>query len=127
MHTTPGAIFMIWLMKIALGESNSNRRGPRVEGEIHISMRKLDLPVDQGCRSLGRCNRERQRGCGSNHDMRTSANGTPGVRYISGRMHVGDLDRRAEKQQESATKSNGDPPGTSRVILGLRKEHHLQL
>ena len=59
--------------------------------------------------------------------MRTSAKGTPGVRYISQRMHMRNLDRRAEKQQKSATKSNGDPPGTSRVILGLRKEHHLQL
>jgi hypothetical protein len=42
-------------------------------------------------------------------------------------MDVRYLDRRAEKQQEGATKSNGDPPGTSRVISGLRKEHHLQL
>ena len=90
-------------------------------------MRKLDLPVDQGCRSLGHSNRERQRSCGSNHDMRTSAKGTPGMRYVCGRMHVRNLDRRAEKQEEGATKSNGDPPGTSRVILGLRKEHHLQL
>lgn len=90
-------------------------------------MRKLDLSVDQGCRSLGHSNRERQRGCGGNHDMRTSAKGTSGMRYICGRMHVRNLDRRAEKQQQSATKSNGDPPRRSRVIFGLLKEHYLQL
>jgi hypothetical protein len=90
-------------------------------------MRKLDLPVDQGCRALGHSNRDRQRGCGSNHDMCTGAKSTPGVRHISGRMDVRYLDRRAEKQEERATKSNGDPPWTSRLIFGLRKEHHLQL
>jgi hypothetical protein len=42
-------------------------------------------------------------------------------------MDVRYLDRRAEKQEERATKSNGDPPWTSRLIFGLRKEHHLQL
>ena len=90
-------------------------------------MRNFDLPVDQECRPLGQSNRDRQRGCGSNHDMRTRAKSTPGVRYISGGMHMRDLNRRAEKQEEGATKSNGDPPGVSRVIFGLRKEHHLQL
>jgi hypothetical protein len=59
--------------------------------------------------------------------MRTRAKSTPGMGHICGCMHVRYLDRRAEKQQEGATKSNGDPPGTSRVISGLRKEHHLQL
>jgi hypothetical protein len=118
---------MIGWKKIALGESNPNRRGPRVEGEIHISMCKLDLRVGQGGRSLGHSNRDRQRGCGGNHDMRTRAKGTPGMRYIRGRMHVRDLNRCAEKQKESATKGNGDPPWMSRVSLGLRKEHHLQL
>jgi hypothetical protein len=59
--------------------------------------------------------------------MRTRAQGTPGVGHICGRMYVRYLDRRGEKQEEGATKSNGDPPGTSRVISGLRKEHHLQL
>ena len=124
MHTTPGAIFMIGWKKIALGESNANRRGPRVEGEVHIPMLKLDLPVDPWCRSLGRSNSDRQRSCGSNHDMRSCANSTPGVRHICGRMHVRYLNRGAEKQQEGATKSNGDPPGGSRVIFGLLKEHH---
>jgi len=94
---------------------------------MHISVRKLDLWVDQGCRSMGHRNRDRQRGCGSNYDMRTRAKSTPGMGHICGCMHVRYLDRRAEKQQEGATKSNGDPPGTSRVSLGLRKEHHLQL
>jgi hypothetical protein len=42
-------------------------------------------------------------------------------------MYVRYLDGRAEKQQESATKSSGDPPGKSRMILGLLKEHQLQL
>jgi hypothetical protein len=59
--------------------------------------------------------------------MRTRAKSTPGVRNVRGRMYVGYLNRRAEKEEEGASKSNGDPPGTSRVILGLRKEHHLQL
>jgi hypothetical protein len=59
--------------------------------------------------------------------MRCRAKSTPGVRNVGGRMYVRYLDRRAEKQEESATKSNGDPPGTLRVISGLRKEHHLQL
>jgi hypothetical protein len=90
-------------------------------------MRNFDLPVNQECRSLGYSNRDGQRGCGSNHDMRTSAKSTPGVGYISGRMDVRDLDRCAEKQEQGATKSKSDPPGTSRVSLGLRKEHHLQL
>jgi hypothetical protein len=59
--------------------------------------------------------------------MCTRAKSTPGVGRICGCMHVRYLDRREEKQQEGATKSNGDPPGTSRVISGLRKEHHLQV
>jgi hypothetical protein len=115
---------MISWKKIALGESNSNRRGPSVEGEIHISMRKLDLPVDQWRRFLGHSKRDRQRGCGSNHYMRSCAKSTPGVRHICGGMHVRYLNRRAEKQKESATKSNGHPPGRSRVIFRLLKEHH---
>ena len=59
--------------------------------------------------------------------MRTRAKGTPCMRHICGCMHVRYLDCRAEKQEEGATKSNGDPPGMSRVIFGLLKEHHLQL
>jgi hypothetical protein len=59
--------------------------------------------------------------------MRTSAKSAPGVRNVRGRMYVGYLNGRAEKQEEGATKGNSDPPGRSRVILGLRKEHHLQL
>jgi len=87
-------------------------------------MRKLDLPVDQRRRALGHSNRDCQRGCGSNHYMRSCAKSTPGVRHIRGRMHVRYLNRRAENQEECATKSNGDPPGRSRVIFGLLKEHH---
>jgi hypothetical protein len=90
-------------------------------------MRNFDLPVDQECRSPGYGNRDGERGCGSDHDMRTRAQSAPGVRHIGGRMDVRYLDRRAEKQEEGATKSNGDPPGTSRVSLGSRKQHHLQL
>jgi hypothetical protein len=91
---------------------------------MHISMRKPDLPIDQGRRALGHSDRDCQRGCGSNHYMRSCAKSTPVVRHIRGGMHVRYLNRRAEKQEERATKSNGDPPRRSRVIFGLHEEHH---
>ena len=56
--------------------------------------------------------------------MRGYTKSAPGVRHVCSGMNVGNLNRRAENQQQSAAKSKGEPPRVSRVISGLLIVHH---
>ena len=46
------------------------------------------------------------------------------MRYFGRSMHVRHLNGRAEDQKKSAAKSQGDPPGVSRVLSTLHIVHH---
>jgi len=56
--------------------------------------------------------------------MRGGAQGASGVGYVCRRVNVRYLCRSAEYQQQSAAKSEDDPPGVSRVLFCLHTGHH---
>jgi hypothetical protein len=90
-------------------------------------MRQRSLLIEDRRRGLSGGEGKRQ-GCrGRNDYMCGGTQGASGVRYFGRRMYVGDLQRGAENQQESAAKNQGDLPGTSREIFSLPTAHHLQL
>ncbi len=86
-------------------------------------MRKRGLLIGNRRRGLSSCGRNRQRGCGGNNYMCRGAESAPGVRYFRRRMYVGNLERDAEKHQESTAKNQCEFPGASHEIFTLLTAH----
>jgi hypothetical protein len=87
-------------------------------------MGKRGLLIGHRRRGLSSCGRNRQGGCGRNNYMCGGTESAPGVRNFRRRMYVGDLERDAEKHQESTAKNQREFPGASHEIFALLTAHH---
>ncbi len=112
------------LAETALGESNVNRRGSRVERKMQEPVCKGRLQIDHRRRRLSRGERRRDWCCRRNDYVRSGTQCASGVRYVCRRVNVRDLNRGPEKQQQRAAKNKGDPPRVSSVLFGLLIVHH---